>query len=114
LPPEQFIGLLKKTACLIGNSSAGIKECSFLGVPVVNIGTRQNGRYRGKHIIDVPHARKYIHRAIKQQIGVGRYKSDRYFYLPNSSKNIARILSTVPLYRQKRFHEKISRLPALT
>src|SRR3989338_6272094 len=51
LPPEQFIGLLKRAACLVGNSSAGIKECSYLGVPAVNIGTRQNGRLRAENVL---------------------------------------------------------------
>ena len=36
---EYFLDILKKTACLVGNSSAGIKECSYLGIPVVNIGS---------------------------------------------------------------------------
>ena len=41
VPVEDFVAMLRMTACLIGNSSAGIKECSYLGTPVVNIGGRQ-------------------------------------------------------------------------
>ena len=44
VPVDEFVAMLKATACLIGNSSAGIKECSYLGTPVVNIGARQQGR----------------------------------------------------------------------
>ena len=46
--PLDFLKLAYNSKCLIGNSSVGIRECSFLGVPVVNIGTRQNKRQRGK------------------------------------------------------------------
>ena len=41
IPPKKFITLLKNSRCLVGNSSAGIKECSYLGIPVVNVGSRQ-------------------------------------------------------------------------
>ncbi|MFT5986160.1 MAG: UDP-hydrolyzing UDP-N-acetyl-D-glucosamine 2-epimerase, partial [Planctomycetota bacterium] len=44
MEPLDFLKLLKNSSCLIGNSSVGIRECSYLGVPVVNIGTRQNRR----------------------------------------------------------------------
>jgi UDP-N-acetylglucosamine 2-epimerase len=50
---RDFLKLLCNSKCLIGNSSAGIRECSYLGVPVVNIGTRQNRRQRGQNVIDV-------------------------------------------------------------
>lgn len=105
LPAEQFLGLLKKATCLIGNSSAGIKEAGFLGVPVVNIGTRQNGRYRGSHVRDVAHDSKKIISAVKEQIAIGHYPSDRYFFKANSSRLIARILADSSLCLQKKFHD---------
>lgn len=105
LPAEQFIGLLKKAACLVGNSSAGLKEASFLGLPVVNIGTRQNGRYRGKHLRDVAYDQRVIALAVREQLAKGRYAPDYYFYKPQSSRRIAKILATAPLYRQKQFHD---------
>ncbi len=55
-----FLRLLYNCRCLVGNSSVGIRECSFLGVPVVNIGTRQTGRDRGANVFDVsPTARPF-------------------------------------------------------
>ena len=39
---------MQKTRCLIGNSSSGIREGAYIGTPVVNLGTRQNDRERGK------------------------------------------------------------------
>ena len=47
MEPNDFLRLLKNSQCLVGNSSVGIRECAFLGVPVVNIGSRQHGRHRG-------------------------------------------------------------------
>ncbi|MCG8459594.1 MAG: UDP-N-acetylglucosamine 2-epimerase, partial [Holophagales bacterium] len=55
--PEDFLRLLLGCDCLVGNSSVGIREASFLGVPVVNIGNRQQGRDRGANVIDVGHDR---------------------------------------------------------
>jgi UDP-N-acetylglucosamine 2-epimerase len=49
---------------LVGNSSVGIRECSFLAVPVVNIGTRQAGRERGPNVEDVPHRAEVIQTAV--------------------------------------------------
>jgi UDP-hydrolysing UDP-N-acetyl-D-glucosamine 2-epimerase len=52
MPPTEFLRLLYNSRCLIGNSSVGIRECSYLGVPVVNIGSRQSGRDRGMNVLD--------------------------------------------------------------
>ncbi|MCI0566098.1 UDP-N-acetylglucosamine 2-epimerase [bacterium] len=107
LSPDDFLGLLHGAACLVGNSSAGIKECSFLGIPVVNIGTRQEGRMRGKNVIDVPYEKEAIKKAILKQrsISGGRYAPDHAYYQKGTSANIAEKLATVPLYMQKKFHD---------
>lgn len=103
LPPEQFIGLLKRAACLVGNSSAGIKECSYLGVPVVNIGTRQHGRMRAGNVVDVGYEKAAIKVAIKKQLKYGPYKPSAIYYKKGTSKKIAQTLAKVKLYSQKRF-----------
>jgi UDP-hydrolysing UDP-N-acetyl-D-glucosamine 2-epimerase len=54
MPRPDFLKLLCGCACLIGNSSAGLIEASYLGVPVVNVGRRQDGRERAENVIDVP------------------------------------------------------------
>ena len=51
----EFLRTLLGSGVLVGNSSVGIRECSFLGVPVVNVGNRQNGRERGPNVVDVSH-----------------------------------------------------------
>ena len=49
---EYFLSLLKNTKMLVGNSSAGIRECPVYGVPTINIGSRQAGRDRHKTVYD--------------------------------------------------------------
>ena len=105
LPAEDFIGLLKGTACLIGNSSAGIKETSYLGVPVVNVGTRQQGRMRAPNVIDTDYSRQEIISAVRKQMENGPYETSTIYYKPGTSKNITDHLRDIPLYTQKRFYE---------
>src|SRR3989344_6955707 len=62
--PRDFISLLKHASCLVGNSSSGIKEASFFGTPVVNVGTRQNGRTRAGNVLDVGYDAATIRTAI--------------------------------------------------
>ena len=108
LSPEIFINLLKRTGCLVGNSSAGIKECSYLGTPVVNIGSRQNQRYEKeimKHIIGVDYKKEEIKEALQKQIERGRYQPNLYYFQPDTSKKIVDILAKSNLYTQKTFYE---------
>lgn len=50
--PEDFIRLINKADFLIGNSSVGIREASYLSIPVINLGVRQNNRDRGDNVYD--------------------------------------------------------------
>ena len=95
--------LLRNTQCLIGNSSAGIKECSYLGIPVVNIGSRQNKRLRAKNVLDVSYHPKKIKKGIEKQLVIGRYPRSTVYKGKNTAKNIANILATIELYVQKSF-----------
>jgi UDP-N-acetylglucosamine 2-epimerase (non-hydrolysing) len=53
LPRQAFIGLLRRTAVLVGNSSAGLIEAPVVGCPTVNLGPRQAGRERPGSVVDV-------------------------------------------------------------
>lgn len=86
---DDYIQLLKNTSCLIGNSSSGIRECAFIGTPVVNIGTRQNGRERAKNVIDTNHKVKNIYNAIQKQLTKGKkYKSSGMYGKGDTAKKI--------------------------
>ena len=73
VPVDEFIALLRVTACLVGNSSAGIKECSFLGTPVVDIGARQQGRLHGEHVVHVAYEAAAIASGIRAQSRHGAF-----------------------------------------
>ncbi len=102
LPVHHYITLMKKASCLIGNSSSGIREGAFIGTPVVNIGTRQNMRERGRNVIDVLNNEEEISNAISQQISHGTYNSEQIYGDGNAGKKIADILSTCDWKLQKR------------
>jgi UDP-hydrolysing UDP-N-acetyl-D-glucosamine 2-epimerase len=102
MTPTDFLRLLYNSRCLIGNSSVGIRECSFLSVPVVNIGSRQAGRDRGHNVLDVDYDRRAITEAIKYHVGNGRYPQDRIYGDGHAGENIARLLATENLGIEKR------------
>jgi len=101
MSPTDFLRLLYNSKCLIGNSSVGIRECSYLGVPVVNIGTRQIGRERGSNVIDVGYEKDAILAAAQQQIGSARRDGDKLYGDGKAGKNIANVLAEAPLSIEK-------------
>jgi len=102
MTPFDFLKILKNSKCLIGNSSVGIRESAYLGVPVVNIGTRQNGRERGVNVIDVQHCKAAIKQAISTQVQHGTYASDDIYGKEGAGKRIAALLAAMPLTFNKR------------
>jgi UDP-N-acetylglucosamine 2-epimerase (non-hydrolysing)/GDP/UDP-N,N'-diacetylbacillosamine 2-epimerase (hydrolysing) len=68
IPHKDYLGLMKIARVLIGNSSSGIVEAPSFHLPVVNIGNRQKGRERSNNIIDVPHNKNAIIKAIKKAL----------------------------------------------
>lgn len=105
LPTEQFINLLKRASCLAGNSSAGIKECSFLGVPVVNIGSRQQNRMAAENVVHTSYDAQAIKEAISLQMKHGRYPQSRIYAQADTSKKIVEILKKARPPIQKRFFD---------
>src|SRR5262245_13517137 len=103
VPVADFVALLRIAACLIGNSSAGIKECSYLGTPVVNIGGRQQGRLHAENVVHCGYDRAEIAAATRRQIAHGFYPSSNVYYRPAASETIAGVLAGAELYTQKRF-----------
>jgi hypothetical protein len=99
---KDFLHLLHHADCLIGNSSVGIRECAYLGVPVVNIGSRQNRRDRGSNVVDVTYEAQAIKEAIKVQSVANRITSDVYGG-GDAGNQIAYLLAHLPL----QFHKSI-------
>lgn len=61
---EYFLTLLKKSQFIIGNSSAGIREAPYYGLPIINIGTRQQNRSLHADIINVNYSKEEIANAL--------------------------------------------------
>ena len=101
---RDFLRLLINSGCLIGNSSVGIRECSYLGIPVVNIGTRQNRRERGKNVKDVTYNTEEIRQAIEEQFNNKNRISESIYGDGNAGNKIAGILATIEL----NFHKTIT------
>jgi len=102
MEPDDFLKLLINSQCLIGNSSAGIRECSYLGIPVVNVGKRQQGRMRGQNVIDVNYVKEEITSAVKTQLAKGRYPTADIYGSGNAGEKIADLLASVDLSIEKR------------
>jgi UDP-N-acetylglucosamine 2-epimerase len=101
-PIETYVRLMLACACAVGNSSAPIREGAYLGVPAVNIGTRQAGRDRGPNVMDAGYDRHEIAAAIRRQLAHGRYGSDHLYGDGGAGTRIADLLARVPLRVQKR------------
>ncbi|OVE76443.1 UDP-N-acetylglucosamine 2-epimerase (hydrolyzing) [bacterium E08(2017)] len=100
--PEEFLQLLCNCDCIVGNSSVAIRECSYLAVPAVNIGTRQNGRERGKNVIDVGYDRDAILGAIQEHLDRDDLEPDTLYGNGKAGERIASLLATEELTVEKR------------
>ncbi len=104
MEPTDFLKLLTNSKCLIGNSSVGIRECSYLAVPVVNIGSRQNRRLRGNNVLNSGYSKDNIKSAILNQINNSAITPEYIYGDGNSGKRIAEVLSKIKL----KFHKTIT------
>jgi len=101
-PVETYLRLMRSAACLVGNSSASIREGAFVGTPAVNIGSRQDGRERAPNVIDVGHDRTAIADAIRRQVEHGRFPPAHLYGDGQAGPRIADILARTTLSVQKR------------
>lgn len=104
MEPQDFLRLIKNSKCLIGNSSVGIRESAFLGIPVVNIGTRQHGRHRAKSVIDCGYQKQDIKNAIEKHLSHGHYESEFIYGDGYAGQKIADTLANCKL----KFHKTIT------
>jgi UDP-hydrolysing UDP-N-acetyl-D-glucosamine 2-epimerase len=104
LPPEIFVKLMAHCACMVGNSSAALREGAFLGTPAVTVGTRQQHRERAANVIEVGHDPEEIADAIQRQLDHGRYERSILFGNGRAGERIAEILADVRPAVQKTLH----------
>jgi UDP-hydrolysing UDP-N-acetyl-D-glucosamine 2-epimerase len=68
IPYKEYLSLMRIASAMVGNSSSGIIEAPSFGLPVVNIGSRQEGRQRAENVIDVDYDKEQIKAAIKKAL----------------------------------------------
>jgi GDP/UDP-N,N'-diacetylbacillosamine 2-epimerase (hydrolysing) len=115
LPADGFVNLVRYAAALVGNSSSGIHETASLGVPTVNIGSRQQGRERGPNVLDVDNDRLEILEALKTALHDDAFKAVvgrriNPYGDGRAAARIVHVLKTVSLDNliQKRFYDATS------
>lgn len=99
---ETYVHLMNRTNCLVGNSSSGIREGSYIGTPVVNIGSRQNDREKSINVINVPFEKNKIIKAIQRQLINGKYKRSYLYGRGNASHKMIEIISKARVNVQKK------------
>ncbi len=101
MKPLDFLSVLINSKGIVGNSSVAIRECAYLGVPAVNIGSRQQGRDRGRNVIDVSYDEADIRAAIDRCWDSEERASDTVYGDGEAGRNIADVLSAADLSIEK-------------
>lgn len=111
IPMELFVSLLARAKLMVGNSSAGIREACYFGVPVVNVGRRQLHRERPPNVADVEVMdRDKILAAMREQLSRGKFPLCQLFGEGKAGQKIADLLATIRVERvQKEFHDHFRR-----
>jgi UDP-N-acetylglucosamine 2-epimerase (non-hydrolysing)/GDP/UDP-N,N'-diacetylbacillosamine 2-epimerase (hydrolysing) len=112
LGTQAYFSLMNVAAAMIGNSSSGLIEAPSFRLPVVNIGTRQQGRCRAANVIDVGYESREILQGIRRALTAGFRAELRHLVNPFGNGNAAEIivhrLKEVPLddrLLRKQFYE---------
>ena len=100
--PEDYARLIANADCLIGNSSSGLREGAYLGVPTVDVGTRQARRERAGNVVHAGYDRGEIEAGARQQMAHGRFPRSTLFGDGTAGRQIAEVLANGPINIQKR------------
>ena len=110
---DYFAPLLSNCGCIVGNSSSGIREASYLGIPSINIGSRQSMRQRCKNIIDMDNNKNNLKELIDIQLKRKRYKMDTTYGDGKASERILKILIRTNPDLQKLIHISMKKVLAV-
>ena len=94
LGTDAYFSLMQKAIAMVGNSSSGIIEAASFGLPVVNIGTRQDGRVHPPNVIDVNPDKESILDGIRCAISSGFKKSIANLENPYGNGHAAELIVT--------------------
>ncbi len=93
LPMNTYFHLMKKTACMFGNSSSILREGAFIGTPGVLIGTRQTGRQLAANVVSVDYDTNKIVEAVRSQVAKGLQEADVTYGDGFAGEKIAQVLA---------------------
>jgi UDP-N-acetylglucosamine 2-epimerase (hydrolysing) len=105
---EYFLTLLKNASFIVGNSSAGIREAPYYGVPTINVGTRQNGRTKNGDIIHSGYSKNEIIKSIQKALHQKKVPLQSHFGEGNSASLFCSIVTEDSFWqtrKQKAFKE---------
>lgn len=96
---ECFLTLLKNTKYIIGNSSAGIRESGIYGIPAIDIGSRQAGRYSTEETANVQHTGESLDAILKTIKSVDKFRAPAFLYGDgNSTEKFSNIVSATSFW----------------
>jgi len=102
MEPRDFLHLLKGSMGIVGNSSVAIRECSFLGVRAIDIGSRQAGRDHGGNVVNADYDREQILQALGTWKNDGELDRDLLYGDGQAGVRIAEVLATAELTTSKK------------
>ena len=105
---EHYLTLLKNSHFIIGNSSSGIIEAPYYGVPTINIGNRQKNRANLSSIINCEYEYKSLIKYINRYSSRKRFKSSYFFGLGKSNFKVMKVLKSNKIWKlnnQKQFKD---------
>ena len=105
---EYFLTLLKNADFIIGNSSAGIREAPYYGVPIINIGSRQQNRAVHASIVNVDYDKISIYEALQMEMKKSEGIEDLSFGKGNSAEAFLKVLKDENIWKvnhQKQFRD---------
>lgn len=91
LPRADYVSTMAACDAIVGNSSSGIIEAATFGTPVLNIGTRQNFRYKGRNVVDVFHAEN-LRASLSKLLAQGRFPIENVYQGNGTAEKIVDLL----------------------
>lgn len=94
---NEFLSWLAAADVMVGNSSSGIIEAASFGLPVVNVGSRQNLRERNANVVDVEQLAEEVDAVLEHMLQKGRFSRQNVYGNGQAAQRIVDLLRTVPL-----------------
>ena len=99
---EYFLALLKNASFIIGNSSAGIRESCIYGIPTINIGTRQNGRFKPEDLKNIQNVKENVEEILEAINNINKHHTiHKYFGKGDSTKKFMKVISNKNIWNTK-------------